>query len=156
MIDQSVRSPKHVNKWHFCVPNALRANKTRARSGTREKLSNAQNGLKRTLLSPLVNLSILKFWRARARASSGTRGYWWMAFVTYDLKFTSTESDEFRMCGYGDISDDENSQNGVWRSSRLSDHTPKVSISIPDQGQAMVKISCWSDIPILRFLMNKY
>ena len=44
----NVRNPNQSKKLFICVPYVLRAQKTRARTCTRVKFWNAQNGLKRT------------------------------------------------------------------------------------------------------------
>ena len=46
----------------------------------------------------------------------------------------------FRMNGYEDMNDNVNSQNGAWMTSWLSDHTEKLSLSIPDIDKDTVKI----------------
>ena len=43
--------------------------------------------------------------------------------------------------GYEDINDNVKTQNGAWMTSRLSDHTEKLRLSIPDNDKDTVKIS---------------
>ena len=51
---------------------------------------------------------------------------------------------------YEDMNDNVKSQNGAWRTSWLSDHTEKGSVSIPHHGKDTVKIWRWFLIPFLR------
>ena len=45
------------------------------------------------------------------------------------------------MNGYEDMNDNVNSQNGAWMTSWLSDHTEKLTSSIPDNDKDTVKIT---------------
>ena len=57
--------------------------------------------------------------------------------------------------GYEDINDNVKTQNGVWMTSRLSDHTEKLRLSIPDNDKDTVKISTWLLILFLRYHGDK-
>ena len=48
--EKIARVLKHVTKTHFWLPYVLSAQKTRARTRTRVKIKNAQNGLIRALV----------------------------------------------------------------------------------------------------------
>ena len=65
------------------------------------------------------------------------------------------EFGSFMKNGYEDINDNVKTQNGAWMTSRLSDHTEKLRLSIPDNDKDTVKISTWLLILFLRYHGDK-